>query len=120
MGRYGRFVALLVFIGSTIALNPSLPHGRLHAQAGMDVGAPQVSQAVGFAVSGPVRDLPNVAPTQTTSEIDGEDEPLREVRNRQLPLGAADDEQRIDGAVQPNVPVITTSTPAPSLSFDAL
>jgi uncharacterized repeat protein (TIGR01451 family) len=124
MNRSPRRAALfmLSYI-SLIVLGASERQARVLAQAEPQSvgGAPQISPAVGFALSGPVRDMPaEVTPATTTTDVDGEDEPLREVRNRQLPFGAADDEQRIDGAIQPGAPTILSVTPGPALTFDGL
>ena len=111
----------LVLCLSALMLTPS-QRTRLYAQSASLGSVPQVFRPVGFALSAAVRDLPDVAPGGLNAgEIDGEDEPLREVKNRQLPKGGVEDgEQRIDPAVQPDIPTLLSSTPAATLSTDGL
>src|SRR5438034_502509 len=120
---FRKSLALVLFmllggIGTMSSLNPTTLRAQAPSDAG--VGAPQVSTAVGFALSAMVRDLPAAPVTTTTGDIDGEDEPLREVNTRQLPVGAVDNEQRSDGAIQRDAPLILSGVPSPTVSVQGL
>jgi uncharacterized repeat protein (TIGR01451 family) len=109
---------------SVVGVGSSLSRGDLHAQSASAASVPQVFHAVGFARSADVRDLPAALTSGLIAgEIDGEDEPLREVKNRQLPKGENEDhEQRTDAAVQAEAPSasLVSGTPDPTVSVDGL
>ncbi len=132
MSRRSRWLALsltLLAVGSLLFISLPRPVAHAHGkgQASDNQLKPEVHSAVGFGVTPAIRDIKESAPARTTNEIEGEDEPIRLVKNPVLPRKGDKEQNVFDPLIQLSKPNSALNSlqggepnvlPAPITSFE--